>query len=187
MTRIVPADYRRGRGFTLIELMVALAVVAILLTVATPPLTAWVDRMKVLAETTELLESFSLGRQYAINSRNYVTICGTTSGNQCDGGWETGFLVFVSDGTNNEFVDRRTTPVLHHYKTGDTFTTQGNIRKFVFRPSGLLKGRSGSLLYCPKSQAVKDYRRIVVSQGGRIRSYTPQEVAKKRYLSQMSC
>lgn len=177
----------RGQGFTLVELMVTLVVGTILLSVGVPSFTKWVDRMKVLAETTELLESFALARQYAINAKTHVTVCGSLNGAACDGGWEKGFLVFVHGSAENEFVSRELTPVLYHYQTGDTFTTHGNISRFTFRPSGLLKGRSGSLLFCPKASGITDFRRIVVSRGGRIRSYTPEQVARLSYLSEMNC
>lgn len=175
------------RGFSLIELMVTLVIGTVLLSVGLPAFMKLVDRMQVLAETTELLESFSLARQYAINAKTHVTVCGSLTGNECDGGWEKGFLVFVHGRAENEFINREVTPVLYHYQTGDTFTTHGNISRFTFRPSGLLKGRSGSLLFCPKSTGVTDFRRIVVSRGGRIRSYTPEQVARLSYLSEMSC
>ena len=177
----------KNQGFTLVEMMTALVVGTILLSLGIPSLMKWVDRMQVLAETTELLESFALARQYAINAKTHVTVCGSLNGSECDGGWEKGFLVFVHGGAENEFINRTATPLLYHYQTGDTFTTHGNISRFTFRPSGLLKGRSGSILFCPKASEVTDFRRIVVSRGGRIRSYTPEQVARLGYLSEMSC
>ena len=186
MITLTCRSYRDTQGFTLIEMMLTLAIVAVLFAMGSN-INGWVSKARVLSETTELLESFALGRQFAISSRNHVTVCGTLTGEACDSGWANGFLVFVSDGEDNEFINRELTPVLHYHQTRDTFTAQGNVRKFTFRPSGLLKGQAGSLLYCPKADKVSDYRRIVVSRGGRIRSYTPAQVAQKSYLSEMHC
>lgn len=178
---------KQTQGFTQVELLITLCIAAILLQLAVPPLTRWIEKTRVQAETTELLESFTLARHYAVKAQTYVTVCGSSRGDACDGGWHTGFLVFVNNDDGNEFINRALTPVLYHYKTNDTFTTRGNIRRFTFRPSGLLKGNAGSLLFCPKSSEIRDYRRIVVSRGGRIRAYTAEQVAQKRYLSDMTC
>ena len=187
MRRYDEPQYRYNSGFTLVELLTTLCIATILVAIAVPGLSRWVDNAKIQSETTELLESFSLARQYAITARAYVTICGSSQGESCDGGWNKGFLVFIDKSDDNEFINRELTPVLYHYKTNDSFTTQGNIRRFTFRPSGLLKGSSGSLLFCPTSVSAKDYRRIVVSRGGRIRALTAAQVAQKSYLSEMTC
>lgn len=177
----------KNRGFLLIELLITISIAGILLAVGVPAFSGFINRIKVLSETTELLESFSLARQYAINSNQHVSICGSTSGNNCDGNWQAGFIIYTHSSGKADYLGKAQTPLLYHYETGDTFTTKGNIRRFTFRPSGVLKGKSGSLLYCPKEKTAENYKRIVISRGGRIRAYDQSELKKINHLSPMSC
>lgn len=177
----------KSAGFSLIELMVTLVIAAILLSVGVPSLAKFVSRARATKQITELVDSFQLARQYAINAKTHVTICGSSNGLVCDKGWQQGFIVFSHGGQSAEFLNKIDTPLLYHYKTGDDFSTQANIKKFTYRPAGILKGQSGSLLYCPEVDAEKYIRRIVVSRGGRIRIYDKNQLAKISYLSEMNC
>lgn len=178
---------KNPNGFSLIELMVTLGIAAIVLAFGVPSMTRIVDQVRVDTETTSLMEGFTLARHFAVNAKSYVTVCGSSDGSSCDGNWETGLFAYSHQGNNAGYSNDTDTPSLFYKTNNDTFTTIGNIKKFTFRPSGLLKGKSGSLLYCPIKDTVTNLRRLTVSKGGRVRVYTPEEIKQKKYLSQMNC
>jgi type IV pilus assembly protein PilE len=68
---------RRGRGFTLIELIVAVAVVAILAALAFPSYTSYVRRGKIAAALGELTSARVKLEQYYQDNRNYGSTAGT--------------------------------------------------------------------------------------------------------------
>ncbi|PIE42571.1 MAG: hypothetical protein CSA49_00300 [Gammaproteobacteria bacterium] len=177
---------KRISGFSLLELMATIAVTGIALTLAIPGFESLVNKVKVDTQITQLVESFTLARHYAVNSSTHVTVCGSDTGNSCNGAWDKGILAYSHKSETSEPGQNNVTRLYHHL-IDNTFTARGNIRKFTFRPSGLLRGRSGSLLYCPPVDPAKNLRRIVVSKGGRIRTYTPTELATIHYLSTMQC
>ena len=70
---------RSNRGFTLIELMVVCAVVAILVGVAAPSLNHFVQTNRLSNETNSLVSALNLARSEAINLRSPVTVCASNT------------------------------------------------------------------------------------------------------------
>ncbi|WP_202841289.1 GspH/FimT family pseudopilin [Luteimonas saliphila] len=87
----------KGAGFSLIELLVAIAIVAILLAVAFPSFEDSMRRNRLATTTNELLGSVSLARSEAIRNTRGGGICASEDGLTCGDDWNKGWLVW-SDG-----------------------------------------------------------------------------------------
>lgn len=85
----------RCRGFSLIELMVTVAIVAILVAIGLPSFQSSMRSNRVATGTNELMASFSLARTEAIRSPGGAAICSTQNGNACGGDWNDGWMVWV--------------------------------------------------------------------------------------------
>lgn len=126
---------RHTRGFTLIELMVLLAIVAILVTVGVPDFGSTIKNNRALYQVNSLLFSLNLARSQAIKSAVNVTICaGTTTA--CTGtSWAAGWVVYydtLPPGITNPIV--QVSPAI----TGNnTFTSDGSYN-FTFQANGSL-------------------------------------------------
>ena len=84
------------RGFTLIEVMMAVVVLAILATVALPSLRATVQNNRMTAQANELLTAFQLARSEALKRNAPVSVCPSSDSATCTGDdWEDGWIVFV--------------------------------------------------------------------------------------------
>lgn len=70
-------------GFSLIELLVALAVLVILVTVAIPGYQRFIARNEVAAEVMRLKTALTLTRSAAITRRRTVTLCPSVDMTQC--------------------------------------------------------------------------------------------------------
>jgi type IV pilus assembly protein PilE len=66
---------QRHSGFTLIELMVTVAIIAILAAVAIPNYTAYITRSKIAEATSNLLAMRTKMEQYFQDNRTYVGAC----------------------------------------------------------------------------------------------------------------
>ena len=98
---------RKVRGVTLLELLIGLAVFAVLLSIAAPNMITFINKQGVQSHIRSLKSDIALARSTAITRSTYVTICGLTSpvttspscvsGTQGDD-WYSGWLVFVDDG-----------------------------------------------------------------------------------------
>ncbi len=82
-------------GFTLVELMVTIAIVAILAAVAFPSFESSLRSNRVATMTNELLGSFSLARSEAIRSTQPTVMCASANGTSCGTDWNQGWIVFV--------------------------------------------------------------------------------------------
>ena len=70
---------RRQRGFTLIELMVALTILVILTTLGMPSMWQYMHRNKVIAEANQLVATFQYTRAEATTRRGWVIYCRTAN------------------------------------------------------------------------------------------------------------
>lgn len=86
------------RGFTLVELMVTLAVLAVLTMVALPSFRDTIRRSRVSAASNALLADLRYARIEAINRGQLVSLCPSSDGSKCtaDGtAWDAGWLVYT--------------------------------------------------------------------------------------------
>lgn len=85
------------RGMTLVELMVALAIAAILATIGFPSMSTFIQNNRLLSQTNALLGSLNQARSHAVARGRAVTVCGSAGGADCDGSWSTGWMTFVDE------------------------------------------------------------------------------------------
>lgn len=78
-------------GFTLVELMITLAVVAIVVSIAAPSMGQFIRENRAATQANNVLASIQLARSEAINRNVRVTLRSTTGGSV----WENGWSVFT--------------------------------------------------------------------------------------------
>lgn len=100
----------RSSGFTLVELMVTLAVVAILLVVAVPSFQSVMNANKLTTSANEFVASFQAARAEAIRYNRRVVICLSTNPNAAtptcapsDATNAIGWLVFMDANANGTY------------------------------------------------------------------------------------
>lgn len=77
--------YDLAAGFTLVELMAALAVAAIILTMAVPSFSAMMERNRLKAAANALYEDIRFARTMAIKNNKTIFVSVTTGDNWCYG------------------------------------------------------------------------------------------------------
>lgn len=91
-------------GFTLLELMIALAIVGILLAVAAPNYRDAMMNVRISAQTNDLMADLALARSEALKRSLPVLLCASTDGKACGGVWSDGWIVFP-DADNDGALD----------------------------------------------------------------------------------
>lgn len=98
------------RGFTLIELMVTVAVLAIIIGVAIPSFTDMVRNNRSLAFGDEFITTMNYARSEAVKRADIVSICASNvARDDCGSDWSNGWLVFHDQDAGGELG---TTPTI---------------------------------------------------------------------------
>ena len=125
----------RQRGFTLIELMITLAIVAIVLTIGVPSFQGMMRDNRVAAHTNDFLGSLNLARSEAIKRGQRVALLPTTVGD-----WGQGWTVFI-DANDNGALDAGEVTLRVHEAFGRSASLQQSsgttLRNYIsFAPNG---------------------------------------------------
>lgn len=115
-------------GFTLIELMVTIAILGVLLAIGLPSFQGSLRSNRVSTTTNELMASFALARTEAIRSARGSGLCTSTDGAACGGTWDDGWLVWIdndANGTPGGANDRVVRYIQGHDKLVMTATAAG--------------------------------------------------------------
>ena len=170
--------WSQSKGFTLVELLVVLAVGSLLLSVAVPSMNAMLNSQKSISTVNALFASLNLTRSEAIKRNARAVLCKTADGQSCthNGGWEQGWILF-HDANNNAVLDAGET-VIHRQgpvPAGVRLTGNLPVAHYVsYTPSGAAKlpsgaFQAGTFTVCLASASGADVRQIVLSSTGRAR------------------
>jgi type IV fimbrial biogenesis protein FimT len=163
-----------GRGFTLVELLVVLAVGSILLAIAIPSYAFLVNTNRLAAATNALVSSLQLARSEAIKRATRVTVCKSSNAMaaqpSCNAAaaWQEGWIIFVDGGTKG--MTDGADEILRVYGPGNITYTASNFNSYI---SFLSHGRSqgpnglgnGTFSLC----LAGELRKIILNSTGRIR------------------
>lgn len=167
-------------GFTLIELMVVVAIVAILAGIAAPSFRDMIRNNRLATATNDLIGELALARSEAARQGKRITLCtsanASASSASCSAGatWQQGRIVFVDEsdsgtaGTrdNGEAVLRANSTEA----TNITITASGfgTLNFIQFRPNGAISsGTTGNFLICD-DRAGAFGRNIRIEPTGRV-------------------
>ena len=86
----------KTRGFTLVELMMTLAVAAVLVGVGVPSMQNLIRNNRLTAATNQFVSSLNIARSEAIKQGRNATVCVSDTQNSCSGSnWRLGWLAWV--------------------------------------------------------------------------------------------
>lgn len=93
---------KRQGGFTLIELMVVLAIVVVVMGIAAPSFKNSTENLRLVSHTSALLNTFTFARSEAIMRGTPVTVCASQNGTSCAASyvWNTGWIIFPDPSMN---------------------------------------------------------------------------------------
>lgn len=166
------SDLKNSRGYTLLELLTALSVLSILLSLALPTFTSIIRRMQSETVIHSLANAYQLARSAAINRRQPVVFCAQTDKQTCGSDWTRGALVFVDLNSNRiREADESLLADIAPPPSGSQLKMKAALNKqyLRFMNNGMLENTAGSLVYCPPNGSARDARNIIFNRVGRLR------------------
>ncbi|MDO9167105.1 MAG: GspH/FimT family pseudopilin [Rhodoferax sp.] len=177
-------NYRKERrGFTLVELMVTMALVAALMAVAVPSFTAFQRNSELSSFTNTLLSGINAARSEAMKRGMYAMVVPIDGAN-----WSSGWQVFVDKDRSQDYLAANdiailTTEIPPSYLTiSGNGTASGTTPYIMFDASGYSKtkgGAFGALTFTiarndvTATEQAEQTRRAVISSTGRVRICRP--------------
>ncbi len=113
--------YSRQQGFTLVELLITLAIVVVLLGVAATGFTRVVQQKRATETAANLKASVFQARGEAVTTGGWVGICGSATGNSCANNFNDGWVIFHDVDKDNSLTAADT--VLSYYEQDRTLMT----------------------------------------------------------------
>ncbi|KRG66444.1 hypothetical protein ABB27_13805 [Stenotrophomonas terrae] len=155
---------RAERGFTLVELMVTVVVLAVLIAIGMPAMNGLINSNRLTTQSNELVGAIQMARSEAIKRNAPVSMCGSLDGLTCAaaGNWTHWLVVLDSDDSVLQAGEIRPPAEVNSATPRITFHSDGLART----AAGLLF--AGDVAVClPVTRPEQNLRRVAVVSGSR--------------------
>ena len=133
-----------NNGFTLLEMMMTLAIVGILLTVGVPSFKTLITNNRITSQTNDFITDLSIARSEAVKRNVWMTVCTSNTKTGCTvSGWNQGWIVFTDVGKDGAVSTGDTILRVNTGFTGNTtlaISGFNNANYIQFLPNGTVTG-----------------------------------------------
>ncbi len=159
----------RPHGFTLIELMIALVIIAILMVIGLPSMSEFIKNERLTSQINSLNSYLQYARSEAITRHSQVIVCASSSGSSCSGGdWQDGWLVYIDKDEDGSYSSGDEITRVHDALKGDTTIGSTGGSEVVYDNRGFSPDSSATFSICDDRGASKG-KSITISNTGRVR------------------
>lgn len=162
------------RGITLIELLIALAILAVMVSLAAPSFGSLIEKTNVRNARSELSVALGAARIAAVSRTAHVVVCPSRDQRVCNDGieWQAGWIVFVDANRDREHqADETVLSVGQARPAGTAIISSAGRPRAAYRPDGSATGSNLTLTFCERGGRV-EASTLVINNAGRVRSGT---------------
>lgn len=156
-------------GFTLLELLIVLAILGILVVIGTPAMDSLIESSRSKAVRQQLQVLLNEARSAALSNSEIITICSLDSGSGCGQEFQLPLTMFADTNRNAELDAGERILTQLNIELPDDHELDWNRQRYIrFWPSGGTGALTGSITYCHAYQEKYEFR-IVIARTGRTR------------------
>lgn len=153
-----------SHGFSLVELMVTVAVVAIVAALALPSLTSVINNNRLTSQANELVSGLQTARSEAVRRNASVTLCGSADGSACATG---------TDEPWERWIILTGTEVLRDATVKPPVQVNSGVASITFSSDGLARTATGLLtdditVCIPTTSPPENKRLVGIGSGSRV-------------------
>lgn len=163
---------RKITGFTLLELLICLLLLALLGTLSVPGLQTLVERQRSDIIMRSLADAIAVARTTAITTGEVVTLCRSENGSECGGQWQDGALLFTDSNGDREINQEDSVRRYFTFPEADgslRWRAFQNRQYLQFTSQGHTRHQNGSFTYCAASKKPELARQLILSRTARAR------------------
>ena len=163
-------------GFTLVELLVTLIVLAVAISIGIPNLNRLVTSNRHSELLNQYLGAFAMARSQAVTNKTITAICPLDSSSECHDNWNQPVSIFPDADKDQKPDNGEVWRVVTI--DGDNFNIHSRTAgsgSFHFGSDGMIHGGTGSVVICPENVSSKQMTYLAVSLGGRARHTTDDD------------
>ncbi len=160
----------KNSGFTLLELLITLAIIALVTAIAAPSMTAFVENDRLITQINTLTSHLNYARSEAVLRHTQIGVCSSSNTTSCNGAdWNDGWLVFVDTNGDSSFtVGEEVLKVQQTLEGSSTTLTTTIGNTVVFDTRGFAPNMAGTFSLCDH-RGVSELRSLSLSNTGRVR------------------
>jgi type IV fimbrial biogenesis protein FimT len=167
-------------GFTIIELMFALVLMAVVMAMAVPNFNQLIKNNRLTSQANEFITAINYARNEAIKRNMNVILCRSSTGTSCGGGtgWENGWIVYADTNSNAGLDNGEELKIFGALAGGNTLRGDASYTNTItYGPKGYVTV-AGALILCDDRNSsggtadAEDFakgRAIIISATGRPR------------------
>jgi type IV pilus assembly protein PilW len=118
----------KNSGFTLLEIVITTALVAIVMAIAVPSMTTFAQNDRLTTQINTLLGHLAYARSEAVKRSQQVAVCVSNNTTSCTGGtsWQDGWIVYTDINGDSAFTaDEEVLRAMQVLKGSNTLTLRG--------------------------------------------------------------
>jgi len=154
------------QGFTLLELLITLAIIAILMSLGAFNLQSFFIKNQQITAVNQLLDALSFARHNAITRHVAVSLCPTLNNQHCDKEWRQGYMVFINQLND---IEPNPTHILAIYPNKTASIEINNSREIItFQPSGQSPNSNSTFIISAPNSNESIVTKLILNTKGRI-------------------
>lgn len=158
---------KRQKGVTILELMITVAILAIVVTTVTPSVQNMLIQNRIVAEVNEMSAILQYARAIAIDEQTDTVVCPSTDYATCGTNWNNAKIMFTDlDGDGDRDDDEEL--LASSSPLSSTNHLDGPEANISFQGNGAVSSPA-TLLFCHQDKDNEYARALIISLQGRVK------------------